>query len=87
MIKNHLIFIQKIFFKSAVCIAVMERPDGDLYECVQRKESEYIGRRIIKMELPGRRQRRGPRRRFMDVLTEDVQIGGVTEEDAEDKEG
>ncbi|KAK3550945.1 hypothetical protein QTP70_010120 [Hemibagrus guttatus] len=31
---------------------------------VQRRESEYIGRRMLDMELPGRRQRGRPKRRF-----------------------
>ncbi|KAK3539478.1 hypothetical protein QTP70_008874 [Hemibagrus guttatus] len=33
---------------------------------VQRRESEYIGRRMLDMELPGRRQRGRPKRRFVD---------------------
>ncbi|KAK3514257.1 hypothetical protein QTP70_012095 [Hemibagrus guttatus] len=32
---------------------------------VQRRESEYIGRRMLDMGLPGRRQRGRPKRRFM----------------------
>ncbi|KAK3542480.1 hypothetical protein QTP86_027733 [Hemibagrus guttatus] len=31
---------------------------------VQRRESEYIGRRMLDMELPGRRQRGRPKRRY-----------------------
>ncbi|KAK3537270.1 hypothetical protein QTP70_007006 [Hemibagrus guttatus] len=38
---------------------------------VQRRESEYIGRRMLDMELPGRRQRGRPKRRYMDVINED----------------
>ncbi|KAK3546787.1 hypothetical protein QTP86_001620 [Hemibagrus guttatus] len=33
---------------------------------VQRRESEYIGRRMLDMELPGRRQRGRPKRRSVD---------------------
>ncbi|KAK3505645.1 hypothetical protein QTP70_004655, partial [Hemibagrus guttatus] len=33
---------------------------------VQRRESEYIGRRMLDMELPGRRQRGRPKRRLSD---------------------
>ncbi|KAK3548746.1 hypothetical protein QTP70_018779, partial [Hemibagrus guttatus] len=32
---------------------------------VQRRESEYIGRRMLDMELPGRRQRGRPKRRLL----------------------
>ncbi|KAK3513085.1 hypothetical protein QTP70_000977 [Hemibagrus guttatus] len=35
---------------------------------VQRRESEYIGRRMLDMELPGRRQRGRPKRRYMDGI-------------------
>ncbi|KAK3544152.1 hypothetical protein QTP86_003162, partial [Hemibagrus guttatus] len=34
------------------------------FEHVQRRESEYIGRRMLDMELPGRRQRGRPKRSF-----------------------
>ncbi|KAK3508704.1 hypothetical protein QTP70_004253 [Hemibagrus guttatus] len=39
---------------------------------VQRRESEYIGRRMLDMELPGMRQRGRPKRRYMDGINEDM---------------
>ena len=44
---------------------------------VQMRDSDDIGRRMLKTELPGRRQRRRPRRRFVDEVREDIQIVGV----------
>ncbi|KAK3510437.1 hypothetical protein QTP70_006843 [Hemibagrus guttatus] len=41
---------------------------------VQRRESEYIGRRMLDMELPGRRQRGRPKRRYMDGINEDMKL-------------
>ena len=41
---------------------------------VKRKNSEYIGRRMLEMELQGRR--RGGS--FLDVVKEDMQSVGVT---------
>ena len=35
---------------------------------VQRRDSEYIGRRMMRLELPGRRPRRRPKRSFVDVV-------------------
>ncbi|KAK3509090.1 hypothetical protein QTP70_020302 [Hemibagrus guttatus] len=42
---------------------------------VQRRESEYIDRRMLDMELPGRRQRGRPKRRYMDGINEDMKLG------------
>ncbi|KAI5085143.1 hypothetical protein C0J45_23845, partial [Silurus meridionalis] len=52
---------------------------------VQRRDMSYIGRRMLRMEPPGRRKRRRPRRRFMDVVREDMQVVGVKEADVEDR--
>ena len=52
---------------------------------VQRRDSEYIGRRMLRMELPGRRPRGRPKRRFMDVVKEDMRVVGVREDEAEDR--
>ena len=42
-----------------------------------------IGRRMLRMELPGNRKRGRPKRRFMDVVREDMTEVEVTEEDTE----
>ena len=52
---------------------------------VQRRDSEYIGRRMLRLELPGRRPRGRPKRRFMDVVKEDMKVVGVKEKEAEDR--
>ena len=46
-----------------------------------RMDSGYIGKRMLEMELPGRRRRGRPKRRFMDVVKEDMQVVGVRVED------
>ncbi|KAK3540096.1 hypothetical protein QTP70_025804 [Hemibagrus guttatus] len=53
---------------------------------VQRRESEYIGRRMLDMELPGRRQRGRPKRRYMDGINEDMKLVDASVEDAEDRD-
>ncbi|KAF7653604.1 hypothetical protein LDENG_00081120, partial [Lucifuga dentata] len=45
----------------------------------------HIGRRMLRLELPGRRPRGRPKRRFMDVVKEDMKLVGVREEEAEDR--
>ncbi|KAI5103545.1 hypothetical protein C0J45_7126, partial [Silurus meridionalis] len=52
---------------------------------VQRRDMGYIGRRMLRMEPPGRRKRGRSRRRFMDVVREDMQVVGVKEADVEDR--
>ncbi|KAI5085502.1 hypothetical protein C0J45_2268, partial [Silurus meridionalis] len=52
---------------------------------VQRRDMNYICRRMLTMEPPGRRKRGSPRRRFMDVVREDMQVVGVKEADVEDR--
>ena len=44
---------------------------------VQRRDSEHIGRRMMKLELSGRRPRGRPKRRFMGVVKEDIKLDGV----------
>ncbi|KAK3535463.1 hypothetical protein QTP70_016885, partial [Hemibagrus guttatus] len=53
---------------------------------VKRRESEYIGRRMLDMGLPGRRQRGRPKRRYMDGINEDMKLVGASVEDAEDRD-
>ena len=55
------------------------------YGHVLRKDDWYIGRRMLKMELPGKRKRGRPKRRFMDVVKEDMAEVEVKEEDADDR--
>lgn len=46
------------------------------------RDSGYIGRRMLEMELLGQRQRGRPRGRFMDAVGEDMVVLGVRVEDA-----
>ena len=41
---------------------------------VQRRDSGNIGRRMLAMELPGRRRRGRPKRKYMDAVKEDMQV-------------
>ncbi|KAF7645989.1 hypothetical protein LDENG_00195280 [Lucifuga dentata] len=40
---------------------------------------------MLRLELPGKRSRGRPKRRFMDVAKEDMKLVGVREEEAEDR--
>ena len=55
------------------------------YGHLRRKDDGYFGKRMLRMELPGKRKRGRPKRRFMDVVKEDMAEVEVTEEDTEDR--
>ena len=61
----------------------MKMRDGRLrwYGHVMRRDQEYVGRRVMEMELPGKRKRERPRRRFLDVVKEDMGKFGAREKD------
>ena len=52
-----------------------------MYGQVRRREAEYVGRRKAKIEVPKGRRRGRPKRRWLDVVLEDRERGGVVEED------
>ena len=56
------------------------------YGHVRRKDDGYIGRRMLMMELPGKREIWGrPKSRFMNIVKEDMAEVEVTEEDTENR--
>ena len=55
------------------------------YGHVMRRDQEYVGRKMMKMELPGKRKRGRPKRRFLDVVKEDMREVGAKETDVEDR--
>ena len=56
-----------------------------VWTSIRRKYDGYNVRRMLRMELPGKRKRGRPKRRFMDVVKEDMAEDEVTEEDTEDR--
>ena len=42
------------------------------YGHVMRRDQEYVGRKMMEMELPGKRRRGRPKRRFLNVVKEDM---------------
>ena len=52
---------------------------------VMRRDQEYVGRRMMEMELPGKRKRGRPKRRFLDLVKEDMGEVGAKETDVKDR--
>ena len=65
----------------------MKMREGRLrwYGYVMRRDQEYVGRRMIEMEVLGKRKRARPKGRFLDVVKEDMQEVGAKETDVEDR--
>ena len=65
----------------------MKMREGRLrwYGHIMRRDQEYVGRKMMEMELPGKRRRGRPKRRFLDVVKEDMGEVGVKETDIEDR--
>lgn len=51
---------------------------------MQKRDSGYIGQRLLNMEMPAGSKRGQAQRRFMDVVREEMEISGVAEENASD---
>ena len=52
----------------------MKMREGRLrwYGHIMRRDQEYVGRKMMEMELPGKRKRGRPKRRFLDVVKKDM---------------
>ena len=55
------------------------------YGHVKRREEDYVGKRMMEMVVPGRRKRGRPRRRWMDLVREDMERVGAREGDEVDR--
>ena len=65
----------------------MKMREGRLrwYRHVMRRDQEYVGRKMMEMELLERKKRVRPKRRFLDVVKEDMKEVGAKETDIEDR--
>ena len=54
------------------------------YGHVLRREDEYVGKRVMGMEVPGKRRRGRPKRRWWDSIRNDLSEIELSGEDAQD---
>ena len=52
---------------------------------VLRREDEYVGKRVMAMEVPGKRRRGRPKRRWMDSIGNDLYERELSGEDTQDR--
>ena len=64
----------------------MKMREGRLrcYGHVMRRDQEYVGRKMMEIKLPGKRKRGRPKRRFLDLVKEDMKEVNAKEMDIED---
>ena len=65
----------------------MKMREGRLrsYGHVMRRDQEHVGKKIMEMDLLGKRKRRRPKRRFLDVVKEDMGQVGAKETGIENR--
>ena len=55
------------------------------YGHVLRREDEYVGKRLMGMEVQGKRRRGRPNRRWLDSIRNDLSERELSGEDAQDR--
>ena len=55
------------------------------YWHVSRREDEYVRKRVMGMEVPGKRRRGRPKRRWLDSIRNDFSERRLSEEDSQDR--
>ena len=55
-----------------------------VWACIE-KINEYVGIRVMAMEVPGNRRRGRPKRRWMDTIGKDLSEKELSREDTQDR--
>ena len=55
------------------------------YAHVLRREEEYVGKRVMGMEVPGKRRRGRPKQRWLDNIKNDLSERKLSGEEAQDR--
>ena len=55
------------------------------YGHVMRRDEQYVGRRVMEMDIRGRRRRGRPKRRWMDCVKDDLRSKGLTGDEVWDR--
>ena len=56
-----------------------------MWPCVMRREDEYVGIRVMEIEVPGKRRRGRSKLRWLDGIRNDLSERGLSMEEAQDR--
>ena len=81
--------IRNEYIRNTVKVEQLEMKMGEgrlrWYGNIMRRDQEYVGRRVLQMELPGKRKRGRQKRRFLDVVKKDMGKVGARETEIENR--
>ena len=78
----------KYFWGTAKIRRIREKMRGERlrwFGHVKSREESYLGRRVVEFEIPGKRTRGRPWRRWNDNIKKDMKKANVSEEEAKDR--
>ena len=81
--------IRNEYIRGTVKVEQLEMKMGEgrlrWYQHIMRRDQEYVGRKIMETEFPGKRKRGRPKRRFLQVVKEGMGEVGAKETDVENR--
>lgn len=63
----------------------MQGSTSEWFGYIERRDSDYVAKRMLRLELQGKSPRGRPKRSFIDVVKKVMRVVGVSDKDTEDR--